>query len=167
MSRTLKIKLPCRRELNFHVFPVSAFKRDFWLNLERLGRLLGSTWSFLGTSWPQLGRSWDQLGANLGAPGPTWRQLGRLGGQVGTNLNPHWAIMGDLVTLLERSWSLLGASGPFKGTLGLILMPQEGFWRLRDTISTPTSLYFGLSGDRFWCVTSAATAHRKRIRQQC
>ena len=25
--------------------------------------------------------------------------------------------MGDLVTLLERSWSLLGASGPFKGDL--------------------------------------------------
>ena len=149
MSRILKIKLPCRRELNFHVFPVSAFNWDFWLNLERLGRLLGSTWSFLGASWPQLGRSWDQLGANLGAPGtnlaPTWA----LGGQVGTNLNPHWAIMGDLVTLLERSWSLLGASGPFKGDLGLILVPQEGFWRLRDTISTPTSLYFGLSGDRF------------------
>ena len=74
--------------------------------------------------------------------------------------------MGDLVTLLERSWSLLGASGPFKGDLGLILVPQEGFWRLRETISTPTRLYFGLSGDRFWSVNSAATAHRKRIRQQ-
>ena len=125
MSRALKIKLPCRRELNFHVFPVSAFNRDFWLNLERLGRLLGSTWSFLGASWPQLGRSWDQLGGNLGAPGtnlaPTWA----LGGQVGMNLNPHWAIMGDLVTLLERSWSLLGASRPFKGDLGLILVPPR------------------------------------------
>ena len=171
MSRTLKIELPCRRELNFHVFPVSAFNIIFCLNLERLGRLLGSTWSFLGASWAPFGPNLGALGTNLAptwAPlGPTWRQLGRLGGQVGTNLNPHWAIMGDLVTLLERSWSLLGASGPFKGDLGLILMPQEGFWRLRDTISTPTSLYFGLSGDRFWCVTSAATAHRKRIRQQC
>ena len=33
--------------------------------------------------------------------------------------------MGDLVTLLERSWSLLGASGPFKGDLGLILVPPR------------------------------------------
>ena len=138
----------------------------------------GSTWSVLGASWAQLGASWAPLGLNLGALGtnlaptwallgPTWRQLGCCWNQVGTNLSPLWAIMGDLVTLLERSWSLLGASGPFKGDLGLILVPQEGFWRLRDTISTPTSLYFGLSGDRFWSVNSAATAHRKRIRQQC
>ena len=33
--------------------------------------------------------------------------------------------MDDLVTLLERSWSLLGASGPFKGDLGLILVPPR------------------------------------------
>ena len=33
--------------------------------------------------------------------------------------------MGDLVTLLERSWSLLGASGPFKGDLSLILAPPR------------------------------------------
>ena len=116
------------------------------LNLELLRRLLASTWALLG---------------------PTWRQLGRLGGQVGTNLNPHWAIMGDLVTLLERSWSLLGASGPFKGDLGLILVPPRRILAIIDTISTSTRLYFGVSGDRFWSVTSAATAHRKRIRQQC
>ena len=122
------------------------------LKLELLGRLLASTWALLGPTWALLG--------------PTWRQLGRCWNQVGTNLSPLCAIMGDLETLLERSWSLLGASGPFKGDLGLILVPQEGFWRLRNTFSTPTSLYFGLSGDRFWSVNSAATAHRKRIRRQ-
>ena len=80
MSRTLKIELPCRRELDFHVFPVSAFNRDFWFNLERLGRLLESTWSFLGASSPQLERSWHQLGANLVAFGPN---LGALGVNLG------------------------------------------------------------------------------------
>ena len=141
-------------------------------------RTFGSTWSVLGASWAPLGASWAPLGLNFGALGTnlaptwallgtTWRQLGRCWNEVGTNLSPLWPIMGDLVTLLERSWSLLGASGPFKGDLGLILVPQEGFWRLRDTISTSTRLYFGLSGDRFWSVNSAATAHRKRIRQQC
>ena len=125
MSRTLKIELPCRRMLDFYVFPLSAFNRDVWLNLERLGRLLGSTWRFLGAFWPQLGGSWDQLGVNLGAPGtnsaPTWA----LSGQVRTNLSPLCAIMCALVTLLERSWALWGASGPFKCDLGLILAPPR------------------------------------------
>ena len=80
MSRTFKIELPCKRELNFHVFPVSAFNRDFWLNLERLGRLLELLGRLLGASWPQLGRSWDQLGANLVAFGPN---LGALGANLG------------------------------------------------------------------------------------
>ena len=83
MSRTLKIEFPCKRELNFHDFPVSAFSRDFWLHLERPGRLLGSTWSFLGASWPQLGRSWDLLGANLGAFDPN---LGATKGDLGLSL---------------------------------------------------------------------------------
>ena len=114
LSRTLKIELPCRRELNFHVFPVSAFNKDVWLNLERLGRLLGSTWSFLGASWPQLGRSWDQLGANLGAPG--------------TNLAPTWA-------LLEPSWDqlepTLGYHGRSCNALGALLVTLGRLWTLQ------------------------------------
>ena len=148
MSGTLKIELPCRRELNFHAFPVSAFNGDFWLNLERLGRLLGSTWSFLGASWPQLGRSWDELGAILGALGPTWRQLGRLWGQVGTNLNPHWAIMGDLVTLLVtlgRLWTLQGRSrldfGAPKKDFGV---SDARFRHLRDSILESLAIVSGL-----------------------
>ena len=84
----------------------------------------GSTWSVLGASWAQLGASWAPLGLNLGALRtnlaptwallrPTWRQLGRSWDQVGTHLSPHWAIMGDLVTLLvtlRRLWTLQGRS---------------------------------------------------------
>ena len=151
MSRALKIKLPCRRELNFHVFPVSAFNRDFWLNLERLGRLLGSTWSFLGASWPQLGRSWDQLGANLGA--------------LGTNLIPLWAIMGALVTLLERYWSLLGASGSFKGDLSLILAPPRRILAFQgQDFDVYEALFWSVW--RSFLVCNQRRHPRKRIRQQ-
>ena len=136
MSRILKIELPCTRELNFHVFPVSAFSRDFWLNLERLGRLLGSNWSFLGTSWPQLGRSWDQLGANLGAPG--------------TNLAPTWA-------LLEPSWDqlepTLGYHGRSCNALGhscsIKITPEQ---LPRAILGDLDSIFsrFWLFGDRVW-----------------
>ena len=122
MSRTLKIELPCRRELNFHVFPVSAFSRDFWLNLERLGRLLGSTWSFLGASWPQLGRSWDQFGANLGAPG--------------TNLAPTWALGGPSWDELEPT---LGYHGRSCNALGALLVTLGRLW----TLQGPSRLDFG------------------------
>ena len=91
MSRTLKIELPCKRELNFHVFPVSAFNRDVWLNFECLGRLLGSTWT---PTWALLGPTWRQLGRLRS-------QLGRFRGQVGTNLNPLWALLGALAALLS------------------------------------------------------------------
>ena len=39
------------------------------LNLEPLGRLLGSTWSLLGASWVQVGTSEAPLGLHLGALG--------------------------------------------------------------------------------------------------
>ena len=95
-SRTLKIELPCRRELHFHVFPVLAFNRAFWLNLERLGRLLGSTWALLGPTWGQLGRLRGQLGRS-------W-------GQLATNLSVLWAILGALEAILGALGALLGRS---------------------------------------------------------
>ena len=162
MSRTLKIELPCRRELNFHVFPVSAFSRDFWLNLERLGRLLGSTWSFLGASWPQLGRSWDQLGANSGAPGtnlaPTWALGGPSWDELEPTLDYHGRSCNALVALLVtlgRLWTLQGRSrldfGAPKKDSGA---SERRFRQLQASVWN------------LWCVTSAAMAHRKRIRQQ-
>ena len=106
--------LPCRRELNFHIFGALAFNMAFWLNLERLGRLLGSTWSFLGASWPQLGRSWDQLGANLGAPG--------------TNLAPTWALLGPSWDQLEPT---LGYHGRSCNALGALLVTLWCLWTLQ------------------------------------
>ena len=41
----------------------------FGLNLEPLGRLLGSTWSLMAASWAQFGASCAPLGLNLGALG--------------------------------------------------------------------------------------------------
>ena len=75
-SRTLKIELPCRRELNFHVFQLWAFNRAFWFNLERFGRFLGSTWSLLGSTWALLWPTWA-------LSGPTWDQLERTLGYLG------------------------------------------------------------------------------------
>ena len=75
--------LPCRRELNFIVFAALAFNMAFWLNLERLGRLLG----LLGASWALLGHSWGQLGGNLSA-------LETSSGALRTNLGPTWALLG-------------------------------------------------------------------------
>ena len=75
-SRTLKIELPCRRELNFHVCQVLAFSRVFWLDLERLGRLLGSTRALLGPTWAPSGPTWALLG-------PTCEQLERTLGHLG------------------------------------------------------------------------------------
>ena len=121
MSRTLKIELPCRRELNFHVFPDSAINRDFWLNLESLVLNLELLGRLLGASWPQLGRSRDQLRANLGAFGPnlsafeaTWDQLDPTLGYLGRS----WSALG-------HSWAPLGASTPSKDDLGLILVPPR------------------------------------------
>ena len=51
---------------------------------------------------------------------------------------------------LGRSWLDFGA-------------PEKEFWSLRGSISTPPSLEFEVSGDRFWCLTSAATRHRKPV----
>jgi len=72
----LENQAPMHARARFHVFPALALNRAFGLNLERLGRLLGSTWILLGASWSQLGRS----GANLEA---TWALLGRI-----------WALLG-------------------------------------------------------------------------
>ena len=87
--------LPCRRELNFNIFAVLAFSGAFWPNLERLGRLLGSTWRVLGASWALLRRSWGQLGSNLGALGVN---------QLGDYLSGFGAILGAL----GGSWARLG-----------------------------------------------------------
>ena len=76
-SRTLKIELPCRRELHFHVFPVLAFNRAFWLNLERLGRLLGSTRALLGPTWAPSGPTWALLGPTCDQLEGTLDYLGR------------------------------------------------------------------------------------------
>ena len=130
----------------------------------------GSTWSVLGASWAQLGASWAPLGRLLASTwallGPTWRQLGRLRSQLGR----FGGQLDSTLDYLGRSWNALGHSWtPLdlpRAILARFWCPREGFWRLRETISTPTRLYFGVSGDRFCCVTSAATAHRKRIRQQ-
>ena len=103
--------LPCRRELNFHVFATFALHGAFWLNfggswaplelyLEGLGRLLGSTWA-------QLGRSWGQLGRNLGAPG--------------ANLGATWAASGPSWALLGPTWTHFELHGPSKASLGLLL----------------------------------------------
>ena len=110
-ARTLKIELPCRRELNFHVFAVLGFNADFLLNLEGLVRLLGSTWSLLGASWAQLGRSWAQLGLNLGA-------LGRNLGAFGPSLGPFGAILGALGAILDALGASLDALGGNLGALG-------------------------------------------------
>ena len=80
MSWILKIELPCRRELNFYVFPLSDFNRDVWLNLECLGSFFGSTWSFLGASWAPFGPNLGALGANLVAFDPN---LGALDANLG------------------------------------------------------------------------------------
>ena len=107
LSRTLKIELPCRRELNFHVFQSWAFNRAFWFNLERFGRFLGSTWSLLGSTWALL---W-----------PTCGQLGRSRGQLVTNLSALWVI-------LDALESILGALGALLGTLERLWTLQERSW---------------------------------------
>ena len=145
MSKTLKIELPCRRELNFHVFPVSAFNWDFWLNLERLGRLLGSTWSFLGASWAPLGLNLGALGTNLAptwAPSvPTWTLLGPTWDQ----LEPTLGYLGRFWNALGHSWALLGASGPSKGDLGLILVPPRRILASqRDDFDAYEALFWSL-----------------------
>ena len=80
--------LPCSRKLNFHVFAVFAFSGAFWLNLEGLGRLLGSTWSLLETSWAQLGLNLGALGANLDARGLNLDALGANLRREGALLDP-------------------------------------------------------------------------------
>ena len=145
MSRTFKIELPCKRELNFHVFPVSAFNWDFWLNLEPLGRLLGSTWSFLGASWRQLGRSWDQLGANLGAPGtnlaPTWAPSDPSWDQLKPTLACHGRscnALGALLGTLGRLWTFQGRSRlDFGAPKNDFDVSDTRFRHLRDSIFRP------------------------------
>ena len=89
-----------------------------WAHLEPyfelLGRFFVSTWALLGQTWRQLGRLRSQLGRFVG-----------FGGQLGTNLSPLLVILRSLGAFLERSWALLRASGPFKGDLGLILVPPR------------------------------------------
>ena len=99
--------LPCGRELNFYVFATLGLNGAFWLILERLGSVLGSTWRVLGASWAQLGRSWGQLGDNLGA--------------LGANLGATWAASGPSWALLEPTWTHFGLPGPSKASLGLLL----------------------------------------------
>ena len=101
--------LPCRRELNFHIFAALAFNMAFWLNLERLGRLLGSTWSLLGASWAQLGRSWGQLGDNLSALGASLGALRTLLGPTWALLGPAWAHEASLELLSEALGRVLEA----------------------------------------------------------
>ena len=104
--------LPCRRELNFHVFATLALNRAFWLILERLGRLLGSTWALLGPTWGQLGRSWGQLGGNMGG--------------LGTLLGALWATW----TFQSFSWAALGGSWARLGG------PKELSWRSKAVSAT-------------------------------
>ena len=107
--RTLRIELPCRRELNFHVSPLWAFNGAFWLNLYSLGRFLGSTWSLLGASWAQLGVSWPPLGLNLAALGLNLDALGPSKPHSKRNLVPLGRNLEDFKGNLAPLRSIFGA----------------------------------------------------------
>ena len=128
----LRIELSPARELDFHVFPVLAFNWDFWLNLERLGRLLGSTWSVLGASWAQLGASWPPLGLNL-------EPLARL-------LGSTWALLGLPIRTPSATWRFLCATWPSKAYFKCNLAPLRLIFgalaTLRDELSPARELDF-------------------------
>ena len=113
--------LPCRRELNFQVLAVLALNRAFWLNLEGLGRLLGSTWALLGPTWGQLGRSWGQLGRPRGQLGGNLGGLGAILGALWANLGVFWVTW----AFQSISWAALGG---FWARLGA---PEDLSWRLK------------------------------------
>ena len=110
---TLKIKLPSRRELNFHVFAVLAFNRALWAQLGSLGRLLGRSWAlfagswtvvgpYFGRSWALLWRSWPEVGRFCPNFCSSWVEVGRSWAQVGRSwatFGPSWSLSGALATL--------------------------------------------------------------------
>ena len=89
---------PSALGLQFHTCLASTWISwtPLGLNLEPLGRLLGSTWSLLGASWAQLRDSWAPLGFTL-------ESLGRL---LGSTWSP-WAPLGLNLEALGR---FLGAT---------------------------------------------------------
>ena len=145
MSRTLKIELPCGRQLNFHVFAVSASNKNFWLNLERLGRFLGgASWSPLGrlldSTWSILGPTWALLGVSLAHLGRSWGQLGRTLGYMdlpklllgysrrllGVSWRPQGAVLAVQSGLSNSTWRPKALRGANFGGLELFQMPS---WR--------------------------------------
>ena len=134
----MKIELPCRRELNFHVFAILAFNRAFWaspgaswtllgLNLEPIERFLKPTWYLLGASCVQLGASWAPLGVNLERLDASWAQLG-------ASWAPSWALYNRLCSSpwpLGRQVELCTAvCAALPGLLGAKLGSVQPFVRL-------------------------------------
>ena len=75
----------------------------FGLNLESLGRLLGSTWGLLGAFGAHLGVSWAPLGLHLGLLGASWANLGSSGHQMDAKWAPNGRQMGAKWT---PSWTV-------------------------------------------------------------